>query len=258
MEIVFLCMAAFGASLLTFYSGFGLGTILSPVFMFYFEVEIAIAMTAIVHLANNLFKFSLSFRSIDFQVLWKFGLPAVIAAWIGSKCLLNLSNAMNSAALYSIFGNVFETNWIRLVLAFVLICFALLEMIPYFQNLQFSSRLIPLGGLFSGFFGGLTGMQGALRSAFLIRANLSKDAFVATTVAASLCIDLSRLINYSERFGHIEFYAHWHYLLLPVLAAILGAWIGFRFLLKVTIYFMQKTVAIGLIVFAGCLILGVI
>ena len=32
----------------------------------------------------------------------------------------------------------------------------------------------------SGFFGGLSGMQGALRSAFLARAGLSKEAFVAS------------------------------------------------------------------------------
>jgi hypothetical protein len=38
---------------------------------------------------------------------------------------------------------------------------------------------LPLGGVVSGFFGGLSGNQGAFRSAFLLGAGLGKDAFIA-------------------------------------------------------------------------------
>ncbi len=50
------CAAALVASLLTFYSGFSLGTILTPIMAIYFLIETAVAMTALVHFANNLFK----------------------------------------------------------------------------------------------------------------------------------------------------------------------------------------------------------
>ena len=56
MEIILLCLAAFLASLLTFFSGFGLGTILMPVFALFFPLEMAIALTGVVHLLSNLFK----------------------------------------------------------------------------------------------------------------------------------------------------------------------------------------------------------
>ena len=56
MEIILICLAAFLASLLTFFSGFGLGTILMPVFALFFPLEMAIALTGVVHLLNNLFK----------------------------------------------------------------------------------------------------------------------------------------------------------------------------------------------------------
>jgi uncharacterized membrane protein YfcA len=57
MEYVIICLTAFGASLLTFFSGFGLGTILTPVMIIFFPAQEAIALTGIVHLLNNIFLF---------------------------------------------------------------------------------------------------------------------------------------------------------------------------------------------------------
>ena len=51
---VVLGLTAFGVSLLTLFSGFGLGTLLMPVFALFFPVEVAVASTAVVHAANNL------------------------------------------------------------------------------------------------------------------------------------------------------------------------------------------------------------
>ena len=56
MELAIICLATFIASGLTLFSGFGLGTLLMPVVAVFFPLEVAIAMTAVVHLANNLFK----------------------------------------------------------------------------------------------------------------------------------------------------------------------------------------------------------
>ena len=51
--------AALFAAGLTLYSGFGLGTLLLPVFALFYPIEVAVAATAIVHGANNMFKVSL-------------------------------------------------------------------------------------------------------------------------------------------------------------------------------------------------------
>ena len=56
MEYLVIAVAALVVSMMTFFSGFGLGTLLLPVFALFFPVEIAVATTALVHLANNLFK----------------------------------------------------------------------------------------------------------------------------------------------------------------------------------------------------------
>lgn len=56
MDILIICIAAFFTAILTFFSGFGLGTILTPVFMIFFPVDLAIALTGVVHFFNNIFK----------------------------------------------------------------------------------------------------------------------------------------------------------------------------------------------------------
>ncbi|NCC73692.1 MAG: sulfite exporter TauE/SafE family protein, partial [Sphingobacteriia bacterium] len=92
MEYVVIALVASGAAMLTFFSGFGLGTILMPVFALFFPVEIAIALTAVVHLANNLFKTSLIWRAINFRVVFLFALPAALAAFLGAYVLTWFSN----------------------------------------------------------------------------------------------------------------------------------------------------------------------
>lgn len=56
MEEIIIAVVALLASALTFFSGFGLGTVLMPVFAAFFPVDLAIALTAIVHFLNNVFK----------------------------------------------------------------------------------------------------------------------------------------------------------------------------------------------------------
>lgn len=58
-ELVLIGAAAVRISGLTLFSGFGLGTILMPVFALFFPLPLAISATAVVHFANNIFKFGL-------------------------------------------------------------------------------------------------------------------------------------------------------------------------------------------------------
>ena len=80
-------LTAFIAAGLTLYSGFGLGTMLLPVFALFFPTEMAVVATAMVHGANNVFKVSLLGRHADREVVLKFGLPAIAAAVLGALTL---------------------------------------------------------------------------------------------------------------------------------------------------------------------------
>ena len=85
MELILVILFAFLASLATFFSGFGLGSILLPVFAIFYPAEIAVAATAIVHFSNNVFKTFIIGRYGALKVILGFGIPAFIASFFGSS-----------------------------------------------------------------------------------------------------------------------------------------------------------------------------
>ncbi|WP_291115575.1 sulfite exporter TauE/SafE family protein [Flavobacterium sp. UBA6135] len=257
MEIVVISLAAFVVAILTFFSGFGLGTILTPVFMIFFPVELAIALTGVVHFFNNIFKLFLVGRNANKEVLMRFGIPAVIAAIIGSWILLNITN-LQPLFSYDAFGKHFEVYPVKFIISILLIIFASIDLIPYFNTLQFGKDKLPIGGVLSGFFGGLSGNQGALRSAFLIKAGLSKEAFVATAVVVSTFVDFTRLSIYATRFTKSGLTENLTLVICATLAGIAGAYIGNKLLKKVTLRFLQVTIAIMLILISLALGAGLI
>lgn len=257
MEYLLIGLVSLLASVLTFFSGFGLGTILFPVFALFFPVELAISLTAIVHLLNNLFKLFLTYRHGNIRVVLTFGLPALASAFLGAYVLYNLSG-LAPLHQYSLGEKIFEISPLKLVIAILLIFFSLLEVLPGLKKVQFSPKYLAPGGLLSGFFGGLTGNQGALRSAFLIKAGLSKESFVASGVMIACMIDVSRLSVYSGQFPDFGNSKLLNLLLCAVFSAFLGAFIGNRLIKKITIARLQFLVSVFLIVFSVLLGLGVI
>lgn len=91
MEIIIICLAAFFTAVLTFFSGFGLRTVLAPVFSIFFPVDVAIALTGVVHFTNNLFKIALVGKNTDKTVLIRFGVPAILASFAGAWLLLKIT-----------------------------------------------------------------------------------------------------------------------------------------------------------------------
>jgi len=247
LELAIICVAAFGASILTFFSGFGLGTILTPIFMIFFPVEVAIALTGVVHFFNNIFKLLLVGRNADKFVLICFGIPAVVAAFFGSQILLNLTH-IEPLFNYSAFGRNFEVYPIEFTISILLIVFATIDLLPVFNRLQFEKNMLPIGGALSGFFGGLSGNQGALRSAFLIKAGLSKEAFIGSAVVVSTFVDFTRLSVYASGLSTSGLKDNITLISAATLSAILGAFIGNKLLKKVTLKALQTMVAIMLII----------
>jgi uncharacterized membrane protein YfcA len=110
----------------------------------------------------------------------------------------------------------------------------------------------------SGFFGGLTGIQGALRSAFLIKAGLSKESYIATGVMIACVVDITRLSVYASNFVTSGIAQNLTVLIIATMAAIAGAILGNRLLKKVTISTVKYIVAIMLIFISFALGSGLI
>lgn len=257
MEIVIICLAAFLTALLTFFSGFGLGTILAPVFAIFFPIDIAIALTGVVHFSNNLFKITLIGKKSDKAVLLKFGIPAIISSFIGAWLLLRIS-VLPSMFHYQIEEKEFVITPVKLIIAVLLIIFSILEIAPSAQKIQFGKDKLILGGVLSGFFGGLTGIQGAIRSAFLLRSGLTKEAYIATGVVIACLVDFTRLSVYASRFTTSNLSENLTLLISATLAAIAGAFIGSKLLQKITLRFIQFLVAVLLILISIGLGAGII
>ena len=155
------------------------------------------------------------------------------------------------------------TDPLKLTIGALMVLFALFEPLPRFQELQFDRRWLPLGGVLSGFFGGLSGHQGALRSAFLVKTGLTTQAFVGTSCVIGLMVDLVRIITYLALLALAS-----GQLGLPqdslglvatgVLAAFSGVLIGKRFLHKVRMSWIQHLTGVLLLLIAVLLGLGLI
>ncbi|MCB9198792.1 MAG: sulfite exporter TauE/SafE family protein [Flavobacteriales bacterium] len=247
--LIIICLVSFLVAILTFFSGFGLGTILTPVFMVIFPPDLAIALTGVVHFFNNLFKLALVGKKADTSVLIRFGIPAVIAAFIGAYLMLQITE-LAPLFSYQLNDKTINVSPIKFLVSILLVIFASMELIPYFKKLEFSKNKLPIGGAFSGFFGGLSGNQGALRTAFLIKAGLSKETFIATAVVVSTFVDFTRLGMYASRFEAVNLTDNLPLILSATLSAIAGSFLGNKLLKKVTLGFIQTFVAVMLMVLA--------
>ena len=257
MSFLVICTVAALASGLTFFSGFGLGTLLLPAFAVFFAVVVAVALTAIVHFLNGLFKLALVWRHIDRGVVLRFGLPAIVGAFAGAWLLVEVAGT-GALFSYTAFGRNIEVVPAKLLVGILLLCFACAEMLPAFRTINFAPRYQPLGGLLSGFFGGLAGMQGALRSAFLVKSGLDKATYVATGAAIAFLIDVSRLSIYAPLIMAQHGALDYTLLGAAVIAALAGSLLGNRYLHKATLHGIQIVVAILLFIVALGLISGLL
>ena len=257
MELFWVSLAALLASCLTFFSGFGLGTLLMPVVALFLPVEVAIAVTAIVHLANNLFKLALVGKKADCSVVWRFGAPAVLAALLGAW-LLNMLSGLPTLFEYHWLGREFAVSVVKFIIGVLILAFVWLELSPRFAKMSFDARYLPLGGALSGFFGGLSGHQGAFRSMFLIKSGLDSQRFIATGVVLAVLVDVARMLVYGWSFSANTANVQWTMVLSASFSAFVGAYLGAKLLHKVTLRTIQRLVSVLLVLIGLGLVTGLL
>lgn len=262
MDYVIISLASLVVAALTLFSGFGLGTLLMPVFAIFFPVELAIAATAVVHLANNIFKIILVGRHANMRIVALFAIPAAIAAIFGAL-LLNHMAKMGNFYSYFIGEQSFTTTSEKIMIGSLIVLFGLFELIPTFKGISLNRKYVPVGGILSGFFGGLSGHQGALRTAFLIRLGMTKEVFVGTVVVSAVAVDVVRLAVYGMTFVKSHMAVLWHegaigIVAAGIVAAFLGSFVGSRLLKKVTMDIINKIVGVMLFMLGIALAVGVI
>jgi uncharacterized membrane protein YfcA len=240
-EYLILAVLSFFAGGLTLFTGFGLSTILLPVFVIFFPVAIAVPSTAIVHFLNNFYKLFIYFKQINIKILLRFGLPALLASIAGAFLLQKLSSN--------------ERN-LEILLGILIILISFMEMFPAIRNLKIGIKWAPLGGVISGFFGGLSGHQGLFRSAFLVKSGLSKNSFIATGVGIAVLVDITRLSVYGSTIfttSIISSNDFWLPVIISTTSALFGVSLATDLVKKMTIDVIRNMV-FGLIFISGILL----
>jgi uncharacterized protein len=195
MELLFLALLGAAASAITIVSGFGLNTVLVPAFAVLFPLPLAIAAVALVHLIASAIRLVIFRAHINRTIALQFVPWAILGGFVGAL-ILELLGAVPVIATYPLFGVIKSVTAVKVVVGVTIAGLSLYELRRGTEASGMSSIGVSAGALASGFFGGLSGNQGAIRSTVLIRAGLTPLGFAATGALAAIAIDLTRLVVY--------------------------------------------------------------
>ncbi len=227
--LLLFCTAAFAVAAVMVAAGFGLGTTLTPLFLFVYDVKTAVFLVAIVHFANGMFRLALFRTHVDRRLVVRFGLLAVVGGVTGSVLQKHVANPALEAGL-----------------GVLLVVLGGVALVPVRAGWRFPPRLDPLGGFLSGLLGGLIGNQGALRSGYLLNYALPKEAFIATGTSIACLVDVSRIPVYLYNY-HADLSGAWPYLTVVIVAAWSGTFAGKRLVEKLSTRWFRTLVAVLLV-----------
>ena len=183
-QYVLLAAASMIAAAIASISGFGIGSILTPTLSLWFDAALAVAVISIPHAIGTALRFSMLKARVNRRVMWSFGLASAAGGLTGA-----------------LLGTMFESRWLLILLAVLLVFVGVGELAGYTRRLVFDGAASWLAGALSGVLGGLVGNQGGLRSAALLGFRLERHTFVATATAIALFVDGARMPVYFYTHG---------------------------------------------------------
>lgn len=185
-------------------SGFGIGSVLTPILQSHYDIKLAVAAVSVPHVIATAVRLWRLRHDVDPTVLKSFGLMSAAGGLTGAL----LQRWATAPGLIVIFSTL-------------LIFVGVAQLTGLSERMRFGKRTGWIAGVLSGALGGLVGNQGGIRSAALLGYDLSPAKFVATATAAGLIVDAARMPVYVVT-EHTRLIA-----LMPLMAAAsVGAVIG--------------------------------
>ncbi len=160
-------------------SGFGIGTIMVPIFASFFPLPQTLLFVGIIHWFADIWKITLFRGGIRWDLIAAFGIPSIIGTYVGARLVFAVS----------------PTHLLQ-ILGVFLIGYALFLIINPTISIPSHPITTTIGGALSGFCAGFFGITGALLSAFLIIFDLPKKVYLATMGMILLIIDSVRISTY--------------------------------------------------------------
>ncbi len=196
-------------------SGFGIGSFLTPLLIFFLPADAAVAVLALPHAWATCLRLWRLHGDIDSPTFRQFGIASAVGGLAGALLQARLA----SPVLTVLLGGLL-----------LLAGFAELLRRPLPVPNGPAWRLG--GGLLSGLFGGLVGNQGGIRAAALLGFHLSPRAIVATATASALLVDAARVPVYLVTQG-AAISAEWELGLVILLGVTIGTFLGVPILSRI-------------------------
>jgi uncharacterized membrane protein YfcA len=217
-------------------TGFGIGSLLTPILALQVDTRLAVAAVSIPHVVGTALRFWLLGGGVDRKVLWSFGLTSAAGGLIG-------------AAL-----NQWATNrWLTIIFGGLLLFAAASQATGLAARLRFRGPAAWLAGALSGLLGGLVGNQGGIRSAALLGFDLPKHTFIATATAIGLFVDGARMPVYLSTQG-ADIWTIWPWVLTATIGVALGTVIGNRVMSRIPEKWFRRILAAVLAVLGAAMI----
>jgi uncharacterized protein len=220
-----LVVVGFVAGAIASVSGFGIGSLLTPVLAVRVGTKLAVAAVSVPHLTATALRFWIMRQHVDRRLLLSFGLMSAAGGLAGAL----LHSYAENPVLTIVFGGL-------------LIFTGVMGLTGLSEKLRFRGWVGWVAGAVSGFLGGLVGNQGGIRSAAMLGFDVPKHAFVATATAVGLIVDGARLPVYLVTQGE-EVMGQWPFLLAATAGAIIGTLAGERLLRRIPEPVYRKLVA---------------
>ncbi|MGH7510236.1 MAG: sulfite exporter TauE/SafE family protein [Gemmatimonadales bacterium] len=219
-------------------SGFGIGSLLTPVLALQIGTKLAVAAIAIPHAVGTAQRFWLLRRHVDWRVARTFGITSAIGGLAGAL----LQARASGRALQVVFGTL-------LVLA------GTTELTGWMQKVRWSRSAAWVAGALSGVLGGLVGNQGGIRTAAMLGYHVPKESFVATATLIALLVDAARLPVYLLTQGE-EIAGLLPQVLIATAAVMVGTFLGRHVLGRLTEAMFRRLIALLLLGLGGYMLLG--
>ena len=175
-----LTLAGIVAGAIAAISGFGIGSILTPLLSAWIGTKLAVALVSIPHFIATALRFAVIRQHVDRCVLWSFGITSAAGGLVGALLHIWLRSVV-----------------LGYVLGALLVFAGITGITGLAARMRFGRVAGWVAGALSGMFGGLVGNQGGIRSAALQGFGLQRDAFVATATAIALLVDVFRMPVYA-------------------------------------------------------------
>lgn len=219
MEIFLISLLTIVAVSIGTITGFGTSTVMVPVLLLFYPLPQTLILVGIIHWFGDVWKILLFRKGINWKLIVLFGVTGSIATFIGSRFVFSLN----------------ETLLSRILGAFLIIYVFYLFTNPKFKIGQ-SNKNALTGGALYGFFAGIFGIGGAVRSAFLSIFDLPKAVYITTSGAIGLIVDSVRITSYFRQGTQLT---QKLYLILLILVPL--SFIGARLAKKTVNYIPQST-----------------